>query len=230
MPSNTIAQLTLGLSLNDDAKFENFIDVGTNAEVINELQGSTSQIFLWGALGSGRTHLLQAVCHDASMRSESSVYIPLSNVGSLSPEILEGLEAVDIICLDDFQAIQKKLAWEQSLFKLYNRVRESGSRIIISANRSPSNLELMLADLQSRLCGLPVFKLSNLDDLNQMEILRFRAMQRGIEFSASVAEYILARAHRNMHDLIRVLDAVDEISLAEKRRVTIPLIKKVMKW
>ena len=113
---------------------------------------------------------------------------------------------------------------------MYNKVKNSGSRLIISANQSPSNLELTLADLQSRLCGLPVFKLSNPNESEQMEVLKFRAMRRGIVLSMSVVDYILARAQRNMHGLISVLDAAGEISSAEKRRITIPLIKKVMRW
>ena len=64
----------------------------------------------------------------------------------------------------------------------------------------------------------------------QMEVLKFRATRRGIVLSVPVADYILARAHRNMHSFISVLDAAGEISFAEKRRITIPLIKKVMRW
>ena len=223
-------QLTLDLSLNDEAKFENFFDVGSNAEVISELKGTASQVFLWGSLGTGRTHLLQSVCHEALMKNESSIYIPLLNANKFSPEILQGLENVDTICVDDIQFVQKKAAWEEALFQLYNKAKDSGSRLVISANQAPPNLELTLADLQSRLCGLPVFKLSSLDESWQMEVLKFRAMRRGIELSVSVADYIVARARRDMHGLIRVLDAVDQISFAEKRRITIPLIKKVMHW
>ncbi|MDG2141739.1 MAG: DnaA regulatory inactivator Hda [Gammaproteobacteria bacterium] len=223
-------QLTLDLSLNDEAKFENFFDVGSNAEVISELKGTASQVFLWGSLGSGRTHLLQSVCHEALTKNESSIYIPLLNANKFSPEILQGLENVDTICVDDIQFVQKKAAWEEALFQLYNKAKDSGSRLVISANQAPPNLELTLADLQSRLCGLPVFKLSSLDESWQMEVLKFRAKQRGIKLSVSVADYIVARSQRDMHGLICVLDAVDQISFAEKRRITIPLIKKVMHW
>jgi len=223
-------QLTLDLSLNDEAKFENFFDAGSNAEVISELKGTASQVFLWGSLGTGRTHLLQSVCHESLMANKSSIYIPLLNANKFSPEILQGLENMDTICVDDIQFVQKKPAWEEALFQLYNKAKDSGSRLVISANQAPPNLELTLADLQSRLCGLPVFKLSNLDESGQVEVLKFRAMRRGIELSVSVADYILARAQRDMHGLIRVLDAADKISFAEKRRITIPLIKKVMHW
>ena len=230
MISDIGAQLTLDLSLNDEAKFENFFDTGSNGEVINELKGAAPQIFLWGSLGSGRTHLLQSVCHDALIKNKSSIYVPLLHANKFSPEILQGLETMDTICVDDIQVVQTKIAWEEALFQLYNKVKDSGSRLIISANQSPSHLELALADLQSRLCGLPVFKLSNFDESEQMEVLKFRAMRRGIVLSESVAGYILARAQRNMHGFISVLDAVGEISFAEKRRITVPLIKKVMRW
>ena len=101
-------QLTLDLSLNDEAKFENFFDAGSNAEVISELKGTASQVFLWGSLGTGRTHLLQSVCHESLMENKSSIYIPLLNANKFSPEILHGLENMDTICVDDIQFVQKK--------------------------------------------------------------------------------------------------------------------------
>ena len=165
-------QLTLDLSLNDEAKFENFFDAGSNAEVISELKETASQVFLWGSLGTGRTHLLQSVCHESLMENKSSIYIPLLNANKFSPEILQGLENMDTICVDDVQFVQKKSAWEEALFQLYNKAKDSGSRLVISANQAPPNLELTLADLQSRLCGLPVFKLSNLDESGQVEVLK----------------------------------------------------------
>jgi DnaA family protein len=224
------AQLTLSLKLEDEANFENFIDSGLNAEILSELKGKAPMIFLWGSTGAGRTHLLQSVCHRALMRNEPSIYVPLSNAEKFSPEILLGIDAMDAICLDDIHAIQQKPNWEEALFKLYNKVIRSESRLIISATQSPKELKFTLADLQSRLSGLPVFKLSKLDDSGQIAVLKHRANRRGMDLSDSIAEFIWRRAQRSMHDIINVLDVLDEISLEEKRRITVPLIKKAMNW
>ena len=224
------AQLTLSLKLEDEANFENFIDFGLNAEILSELKGKAPMIFLWSAAGAGRTHLLQSVCHRALMRSESSIYVPLSSVDNFSPEILLGIDAIGTICLDDIHAIQQQPNWEDALFKLYNKVLGSESRLIISANQSPQELKLTLADLQSRLSALPVFKLSKLDDKGQMAVLKHRANSRGIDLSDSIADFIFRRAQRSVPDIINVLDVLDTISLEEKRRITIPLIKKAMNW
>ncbi|MDG2420942.1 MAG: DnaA regulatory inactivator Hda [Gammaproteobacteria bacterium] len=224
------AQLTLSLKLEDEANFENFIDFGLNAEILSELKGKAPMIFLWSAVGAGRTHLLQSVCHRAIMRKEPSIYVPLSNTENFSPEVLLGIDAINTICLDDIHTIQQKPDWEDALFTLYNKVIRSESRLIISANQSPQELKLTLADLQSRLSALPVFKLSKLDDKGQMAVLRHRANSRGIALNDSVAEFILRRAKRSTHDIISVLDVLDTISLKEKRRITIPLIKEAMNW
>jgi DnaA family protein len=224
------AQLALSLKLEDEANFENFIDFGLNAEILSELKGKAPMMFLWSTKGAGRTHLLQSVCHRALMRNEPSIYVPLSNAGKLSPEVLLGIEAIDTICLDDIHAIQQEPNWEDALFTLYNKVIRSESRLIISANQSPQELKLSLADLQSRLSALPVFKLSKLDDRGKMTVLRQRASSRGIALNDSIAEFILRRAKRSTHDIINVLDVLDTISLEEKRRITIPLIKKAMDW
>ena len=137
---------------------------------------------------------------------------------------------VDIICLDDVHAVLNQFEWEKALFQFYNKVKESGSRLIISAHQSPQKLKFILADLQSRLSTLPVFKLPNLDEGEQIKVLRNRASRRGIELNDAVSEFILTRSKRSMHDLIAVLDVLDSVSLVEKRRITIPFVKKAMNW
>ena len=230
MGLNTHSQLALNLGLNDEAKFQNFLDFGFNAEVLKELKGQAPMMFLWGGLGVGRTHLLQSLCHNALEENGSSIYIPLLSAKDLSPDILLGIEMVDIICLDDIHTVLNQFEWEEALFQFYNKVKESGSRLIISAHQSPQKLKFILADLQSRLSALPVFKLPNLDEGEQTKVLRHRASRRGIELNDAVLEFILTRSKRSMHDLIAVLDVLDSVSLVEKRRITIPLVNKAMNW
>jgi len=226
------AQLTLGLSLKDEATFENFF-AGKNGEVISELKKTASGkgekiIYLCGTRGQGCSHLLQASCHDAHQHQLSSVYLPLANLLSLSPEILNGLESLALICLDDLHVIAGQMAWEEAIFHLFNRVYDAGGRMLIAAHDLPKAIHLKLADLTSRLSWGMVFQLHPLSDEEKLSALTMRANRRGISLSEEVGKYILTHCPRHMSTLFAALDALDKASLAAQRRLTIPFVKEVL--
>lgn len=226
------AQLTLGLSLKDEATFANFYATN-NAETVVELKKTASGqgekvIYLCGTRGQGCSHLLQAACHYAHQYHISSVYLPLANLISLTPEILNGLESLKLVCIDDLQVVAGHPEWEESIFHLYNRVYDSGGRIIIAANDLPKAINLGLPDLVSRLSWGIVFQLHPLADEEKLSILMMRANQRGISLSEEVGKYILTHCPRHMGTLFAALDALDKASLAAQRRLTIPFVKEVL--
>jgi DnaA family protein len=100
----------------------------------------------------------------------------------------------------------------------------------ISVLQPTAALPLALADLRSRLQLSVVFEVQPLDEAGRLEVLLQRAHQRGIELKDDVAAYIMARSPRGMLDLLSVLDRLDMLSLAEKRRVTIPFIRSIFAW
>ena len=227
--SNSI-QLTLGISFDDDAKFENFFVTDSNKLLIKEIGRPKSSLYIWGSSQSGKTHLLQALCHQESSDGKSVIYIPFREYEKLTPEMLDGLEGLDLICLDDLQLVCGEPEWESALFVLFNEVKESGSKLVMSANASPQELRLDLKDWHSRIQSVPVFRLLNLYEEERVLALQFRARKRGIELTSSVAEFIYQRSNRGISQLIDVLNKLDQVSLVEKRKLTIPLIKTTMGW
>ena len=223
-------QLPLNLNLDNETRFQNFFEFNDEAEIIEELKGRSPLVYLWGSPGSGRSHLLQAVCHDSYNKQESSMFLSLAKAESYSPEILSGIEGISAVCLDDIQAISKNTTWEEAIFRLYNEVQQTNCRLIISSDRPPQDLSITLADLQSRLCGFPVFKLHSPDEKQRFEILKFRAKLRGVKLDNDVLNYISNNIRRSLHEIIDLLNVLDEASKIEKRKITIPLIKKVMGW
>lgn len=225
-------QLTLGLSLRDEATFANF-HAAKNAEIVAELKKTASNqgeqiIYLCGTRGQGCSHLLQAVCHYAHQQQMSSVYLPLANLVSHTPEVLNGLELLDLICLDDMHVVAGKMEWEEAIFHLFNRLHDSGKKIIFAANDLPKAIKLKLPDLISRLSWGIVFQLHPLDDAEKLSILTMRANHRGISLSEEVGKYILTHCPRHMGTLFAALDALDKASLAAQRRLTIPFVKEVL--
>ncbi len=229
------SQLILGVKLRDDARFDNFHG-NRNAAAAARLRSLSAEpegipvIVLCGASDTGKSHLLQAVCHDAETRGQSAVCISIAELEALGPEALSGLEALDIVCLDDLDRIAGRAAWEEAVFHLYNRVHDSGGLLIVSLSEVPGELAFGLPDLVSRLNHGLTLQLGIYRDEERAGILMARAEQRGLVMGDEVAGFIMRRAPRRLEDLLAILDTLDENSLQAQRRLTIPFVKTVMGW
>jgi len=231
-------QLSLQVHLNDESTFDNFYapQGENNAQVVASLKnmlqpfGETS-IFIWGASGVGLTHLLQAASSFAEQQGAKVQYLPLTELSDFSPaKLFEGLDDVDLVCLDGLHAVIGKPSWEQAIFHLFNRLRDSGKRLLMAAEKGPLELPIGLPDLHSRLSWGLVYQVTPLDDLSKQAALQMRAKGFGLELTDEVAQYILHRAPRDMKELFLTLKRLDHVSLAEQRRLTIPFVKQVLRY
>ncbi|MGQ7248934.1 DnaA regulatory inactivator Hda [Halomonas sp. V046] len=232
--SRAPAQLPLGLGLRDDATFDNF-HPGPNAALVDRLvhqfdaQGEPF-LYLWGPPGAGRSHLLQAACHRASAEDRRALYLPLEELGHFPPLMLEDVERLDLLAIDDLDKVVGRKRWEEGLFHAFNRLRDSGRRLIIAASMPPRQLGVTLPDLASRLTWGVTFHLDGLDDDHRLAALQLRARIRGMQLPDEVARYILHRGPRALGDLFRALEVLDLASLSAQRKLTIPFVKKALDW
>jgi DnaA-homolog protein len=229
-------QLSLGVGLADDATFENFFapSMASNAHIVAALKqqielANEPFIYLWGASGCGITHLLQAACHLAQTRGKTFQYFPLCELASFDPEdLFADLGDLDFVCIDGLDVVAAKPHWEHALFSLYNQLRDNHKLLLVASNKTARELPMTLEDLRSRLQWGASFQVKNLDDNEKQQALQFRARARGLELSDDVATYIIQRLPRDMNALFLQLNRLDQASLAEQRKLTIPFIKKVL--
>ena len=233
MRGNQQSQLSLEVQLRDDATLENFMALPAVQPLVGALAqqlepAGESMIFLYGPAGCGKSHLLQAGCHLAGNRA---LYLPLADLYHYAPEdVLQGVEALDLVCLDDLHCVVGVQGWELALFNLYNRAQQDNCKLLLAADAAPRALAVELEDLRSRLSWGIVYQLAQADDEGKAEILRFRASRRGLLLSAEVARYIVNRAPRAMQPLLDLLDVLDKSSLAQQRALSIPFVKQVLGW
>ena len=226
------------MRLQDGMTFAHYYS-GKNALAVHAVQNlscyqsDTPQerlLYLWSSCSMGRSHLLQACALEVLEQGYRSVYIPLKNIAYFSLSILENLEDNDMICIDDIDMIAGYRTWEESFFHLFNRCEEKQVRLIFSASSPVRDLVLQLQDLKSRLGLAPVFQLHAFSDEEKMKALQFRAKARGLDLNDDVAEFLLRRSHREMQDLMQILDRLDQSSWQENRKLSIPFVKATLSW
>lgn len=199
-------QLLLDIQPLAPATLDNFI-AGSNQEALHSLnmaiEGANEArfIYLWGAPGSGKSHLLQA-CHDLALAHN----LPLSVVDNVNT-------------LDEEAQIE--------LFNYFNQLRASGGILITSGNAAPTQMGLR-DDLATRLAWGLVYQLHPLSDEEKAKALKTHAKERGMKLPDEVVEYCLRYLRRDLPTLMAVLNALDKWSLTEKKPVTVPLLKKLL--
>jgi DnaA-homolog protein len=221
-------QLPLGVRLRETARFSSFV-AGDNDELFERLTNEhapTTGVWIWGRPGAGKTHLLQATCAAAGDRGATAAYFDLA--AGLVPDVLDGIEAVAVACLDGLELVSADAAWNAALFRLHTLLQEARGRLVVASGPAPATLEFALPDLRSRLLAADVFQLHELGDEGLVDALQRRAAQRGLELSADAAAYLLQRLPRDMHTLCHVLDRLDDASLAAQRRLTLPFVRTAL--
>ena len=229
-------QFTLNIKLRDGFRFDSFCcgESAPNAEVLTLLQDFLSirnkaqQAVIWGASLSGKTHLLQAACAKDSEAQQVVSYIPLKIIKQSGIEVLSGHNQAHLIVIDDIDQVVGDLTWETALFNLINESRENKQLLLMSMTQNPRMLECQLPDLASRLIWGSSYQIQALSDEETLTALQLRAKKRGFELNDLVISYLHRRYPRDIESLMEVLDKLDEASLQQKARITIPFVKKVL--
>jgi DnaA family protein len=225
-------QLPLGVRLRVSSRFSTF-QAGENGVLLAELTELAARrgpqaVWLHGAPGSGKSHLLQAACAAASEAGLAAAYLPLGELAGDGPGMLAGLEALDLVCLDDVDAVTGEPSWERALFSLYQELSERGGRLALAAREPPGRSGIALRDLASRLAAASVRPARPLPEEALGAALVARAAAQGLDLPEDALQYLLRRAPRDFAALCRLLDEIDAAALAAQRRLTVPLVREVL--
>jgi DnaA family protein len=227
-------QYTLAVTLPDDETLQSFFGAEQNpvvaylAQYLSHQSSNQPPVLLFGAPGSGKSHLLYAACVRAQEQGLTSQLLALDQFAEFSPRMLDGLEQLDLVCLDNIQAVAGDLHWQVALFDLYNRLAEHNRKLVIVANATPTELGFTLPDLVSRLQACTIFQLRLLSDDDKQRLLQHKARLRGLDLPDEVARYLLNRQQRDIRVLVSMLDQLDKASMVHQRRLTIPFVKEVL--
>ncbi len=224
-------QIPLQLEPRRPDRFEDFIP-GPNKNVLlatrQMLEEPGSSLFLSGPESAGKSHLLNALCHAAREMGLGAFYIALKHLPDEAAAGLEGLQGLDLVCVDDLDSVAGKLVWEQALFRCFNEIRAANGRLVVSSRMSLSSLQFGLPDLQSRLSWGLRMKLQLPGDEGKLQVLQQRAQALGIELPPDVQRYLIKHSKRDMGSLLTLLEQLKDAAFVAKRRLTVPLAREIL--
>lgn len=117
---------------------------------------------------------------------------------------------------------------EEPLLHLYNTVRECKGTMLMTAGSPPARWPLSLADLSSRLKTATVAEIGAPDDALLAAVLVKQFADRQLRIDGDVVAFVQARIERSFDALGRFAEAADRLAMAEKRRITVPLARRVL--
>lgn len=219
-------QIALDIGLAGPPSLAGFF-AGPNDAALKHLQvwaGSPTRspvpTYLWGASGSGKTHLLKAIRE--ALREQGAA------AGWLDATVLEPPpfdERWAAVLLDDahlYTAVQQHAA-----FNWFVNAQTLQRGVLAAGALPPADLKLR-EDLRTRLGWGHVFQLQVLSEPERRAVLRQAADERGVFLSDDVMDYMLTRFSRDLASLMQLLKQLDGYALQTKRAITIPLIKAML--
>ena len=223
-------QLTFPWNKENKSSFDSFYTTKLNKQLLFLLKDEAlkEDLLIYGAKDSGKTYLLQALCNQFNNQGKSSFFLPMRQAIELSVDILDSLENIELVCIDGIESLVGNKAWEIGLFNLINRSFNSNNRLIFTSANNIDGMNFELKDLDSRLRKIQSHELHSLADDDILYALKHIANLRCIELGSKEAQYLLTYADRNISDLVKILESLDQLSMEMKRKITIPLIKEVI--
>ena len=219
-------QIALDIGLSDPPSFDNFF-AGPNEAALAHLKLWTAHAtrspvptYLWGAEGSGKSHLL-AACGEA-LRDQGA------RLGWMDASVREPPdfdETWTALMLDDVD--RYTTARQQAAFAWFVNAQTHQRWVLAAGSLPPADLGLR-EDLRSRLGWGHVFALQPLSEPDRRSVLRQAADARGVFLGDDVMDFMLSRFSRDLGSLMRLLRRIDQYALANKRALTVPLMKSML--
>jgi len=234
-------------NLNPRYTFESFV-VGPFNELPQAAAWAVSKnpgvvynpLFVYGGVGLGKTHLLQAVGNAVAQNfSQKKIkYIPAEKftsevVASIKNRSIEGLKSklhqIDVLILDDVQFLAGKEKTQEEFFHTFNALYEKNKQIILSSDRPPKAIPALTERLRSRFEGGMIADISYPDYETRIAILKTKSGERAIEFSDEVLNYIASNIQRNIRELEGALNRLIAYQNLNNRPPDLEIAKALLK-
>ncbi|KGT48599.1 MULTISPECIES: DnaA regulatory inactivator Hda [Acinetobacter] len=217
-------QLQLDIEPQLDARISDFSGPGWGhvIDAIRQLHaGLIKQFYVYGGAGTGKSHLLSAICDSYLEVGKTAIQVSLLELLDAPTEAITSLDRYDLVALDDIEAISGVPHWQKAVFHLINNNNEGGGQLVFSSRVAPIELKLELPDLQSRLTQAVSTRVPN----GSLYADRFALVtsvldRRGIHLDQQILDYLLNHGPHQTSVLLQTLEQIIQLLKGEKLKVS----------
>ena len=234
--------------LNANYTFENFVEGDCNrlarsaGLAVSKKPGITSfnPLMLYGGVGVGKTHLVQAIGNDIQSKMPEKVVLYVDQ-NDFTNQFLNALQnhqiqdfqnfylQVDVLILDDVQILSGREKTQEMFFHIFNQLHQTGKQIIMTSDCPPRDLKGFQERLLSRFKWGLTADLQEPDFETKLAIIRNKMESDGIQIPPDVADYLAYSVDTNLRDMEGVLNSLMFHATLLKKDIDLELAKEVMK-
>lgn len=256
-PQNVLTSFDLEDFRNSTFTFENFISgpsnkfaytaakavAGNPGGILNNSENITdyNPLFIYGASGLGKTHLLNAISHEVSEKYPDLVIKYVSAEKFLN-EFIEALESktvnefhdryrnnIDVFLVDDIQFIAGKTQTEEEFFHTFNSLVESGKQVVLTSDRPPKEIHSLTDRLRSRFVSGLLADIQSPEFETRCAIIKRKAQLLNFTIDDSVVEYIADRVKSNIRQLEGITKTLQaKCTFGDQKTPTIAIAKSAI--
>src|SRR5436190_4167549 len=239
---------TVNSRLNSSYRFDNFVEGDCNrlarsaGVAVAKKPGTTSfnPLMLYGGVGVGKTHLVQAIGNEIKQKLPDKVVLYVDQ-NDFTNQFLNALQnhklqdfqnfylQVDLLILDDVQFLAGREKTQEMFFHIFNQLHQTGKQIIMTSDCPPRDLKGFQERLLSRFKWGLTADLQEPDFETKLAIIHSKMESDGIEIPRDVSEYLAYSVDTNLRDMEGVLNSLLFHATLLKRNIDLDLAKEVLK-
>lgn len=224
-------QLQLNIEPQLDARISDFSGPswGHVIDAIRQMHaGLVNQFYVYGRAGTGKSHLLSAICDSYLELGKSAIQVSLLELLDAPIEAITALERYDLVALDDIEAISGVQHWQKAVFHLINYNNQEGGQLVFSSRYAPIELKLELPDLQSRLTQAVSVKLPSGGLYADRHALVSSVLERrGVHLDPQIIEYLLSHGPHQAASLLVTLERLENLLKGEKTKLSNATLRQI---
>ena len=236
------------INLNSRYTFENFVVGGANRHahayslaVANAPAKTYNPLFIYGGVGLGKTHLIQAICHQIKNSSPPEVKICYVSSEKFTNELIDAIvhrstsafrqkyRNLDVLVIDDIHFIAGKESTQEEFFHTFNTLYDAHKQIVFSSDRPPKEITNLQERLVSRFGWGLATDIQPPDLETRVAILKKKIEREPVNVPDEVIFFIAQLVKTNIRELEGALIRTIAYSLLEEAPVTLQLTKEVLK-
>lgn len=235
-------------NLNPRYTFGSFVVGGANElafaaalAVVKDVGRKYNPLFVYGGVGAGKTHLIQATGNEIKQAYENKIKVKYVSSEKFTSDVVWAIKNkrmedvkkkyrdIDVLIIDDIQFIGGKEKTEEEFFHTFNTLYENNKQIIISSDRPPQNTPILSERLRSRFEGGMIVDIAYPDYEMRVAIIETKLQEKNKQLPKDIIDFISSKLSRNVRELEGILNTIFFFQDSKQMPATKEVVEEIIK-